>query len=62
MDVIFLTRKATATGFRFQINGRGPWLSEYQTDSRVPNGTYAVIEAGVRVGEWVQSTFYHEVR
>lgn len=56
----FLTRKATAAGNLFRLDGKGPWRSEYNTDTILDRGTYPVREAdGTPAGEWLQETFGH---
>lgn len=63
MTATFLERKTTATGELFRINARGPWRSEYNTDSLLTTGcVYAIVENGVTVGEWFQEAFGHTVK
>lgn len=51
--------KKTKSGHLFRINNCGPWLSEYNTDSRLEKGEYAVVQNGHIVGIWCQETFGH---
>ncbi len=51
--------KNNATDGLFQIESKGPWRTQYKTDSMLPNGRHEVYENGQHVGYWVQSTTGH---
>ena len=60
----FLKFKLGRDGFTglYQVNGRGPWRSEYKTDTLLANGTYDIFDGTRKVGEWVQDTLGHELK
>lgn len=61
----YLKFRLNSTGFGglFQINGRGPWRSEYKTDSLLSNGTYEVRDSAERTaGTWEQGTMGHTLK
>lgn len=61
-DTTTLEVKDGKNGQLYRINEAGRWLTEYKTDSALPNGCYPIVSKfGEVIAIWTQDTLGHSV-